>query len=296
LKYRDAVALRTALEQRLNDRSRREGIALGRLRKQVAFERLLARLVQAAPNRWILKGALALDFRLGQAARATKDMDLGRIDDADGATEDLQAAAALDLGDFFNFSVERTRGITQENQDVAVRFQCRAELAGRLFEELVVDVGFSSSFVLAPVSLRTPDHLGFAGIPPVDVPAIPLELHIAEKLHAYSRTYSDGRSSTRVKDLADILLVAKLERLAAEKLHDALRLIFDQRERQRLPQSIPKPPPDWSVPYRRLAAELGLPPDLASAHAAAAAFLDPVLAARGMGEWDPVRHAWTSEA
>lgn len=136
MKYRDAAALRAALEQRLNDRSRREGIVLGRLRKQVAFGRLLARLVQAAPNRWILKGALALDFRLGQAARATKDMDLGRIDDADGATEDLQAAAALDLGDFFIFSVEKSRSVTEEDQGAAVRFQSRAELAGRLFEDL----------------------------------------------------------------------------------------------------------------------------------------------------------------
>lgn len=296
MKYRDAAALRAALEQVLNDRSRREGIALGRLRKQVAFGRLLARLVQAAPNRWMLKGALALDFRLGQAARATKDMDLGRTDDAETATEDLQAAVALDLGDFFFFSVERTREITEEDQGAALRFQCRAELAGRLFEDLAVDVGFSPGFVLAPVSLRTPDHLGFAGIPPVDVPAIPLEQHIGEKLHAYSRTYSDGRSSTRVKDLADILLLAKLERFEAQKLHDALRLIFDQRERQRLPQAVPKPPPDWAVSYRRLAAELGLPGDLPSAHAAAAVFLDPVLAGQRTGEWDPALQAWIDEA
>jgi hypothetical protein len=31
-----------------------------------------------APDRWVLKGALALDFWLGGASRSTKDIDLGR--------------------------------------------------------------------------------------------------------------------------------------------------------------------------------------------------------------------------
>ena len=293
MKYRDAAAFRAALEQRLSNRSRQDGIALGRLRKQVAFERLLARMVRAEPNTWILKGALALDFRLGRAARATKDMDLGRIDDIETATEALQAAAALDLGDFFVFSVERSREVTEEDQEgAALRFRCRAELAGRLFEELVVDIGFSPTFALAPVFLRVPEYFGFAEIPPIDVPTIPLEQHIAEKLHAYSRTYSGGRSNSRVKDLADILLVSKFERLEAKKLREALHLIFDQRGMQALPLVVQKPPQDWAVPYRRLATELGIPADLGSAHASAGRFLDPVLAGRQTGEWDPELQSW----
>jgi hypothetical protein len=145
---------------------------------------------------------------------------------------------------------------------------------------------------LAPVFLRVPDYFGFAGFPQIEVPTIPLEQHIAEKLHAYSRTYSGGRSNSRVKDLADILLVSKFERLEAGKLREALHLIFAQRGMHALPLVVQKPPQDWAVPYRRLAGELGLPEDLNSAHACAGRFLDPVLAGRQVGEWDPERQIW----
>jgi len=43
-------------------------------RKAVLFERLLARLRIAASERWLLKGAPALDLRFGACARAPNDM------------------------------------------------------------------------------------------------------------------------------------------------------------------------------------------------------------------------------
>ena len=83
MRYASAAAFRSALEAHLRQRSERTGLFIVRLRKAVTFERLLARLLDVAPDRWILKGALALDFRVGVQARATMDMDLGRYDDAD---------------------------------------------------------------------------------------------------------------------------------------------------------------------------------------------------------------------
>ena len=49
-----------------------------RLRKLVVFERLLSRLLVVAPERWVLKGGVALDFRFGERARATVGLDLAR--------------------------------------------------------------------------------------------------------------------------------------------------------------------------------------------------------------------------
>jgi predicted transcriptional regulator of viral defense system len=37
--------------------------------------------VLPAPERWVLKGAFALDLRLGLRTRTTKDIDIARIDD-----------------------------------------------------------------------------------------------------------------------------------------------------------------------------------------------------------------------
>jgi hypothetical protein len=80
-----AAAFRTALEQRLLATARGASIPVVRLRKLVAFKRLLV----AAPDRWVPKGALAFHVRLAARFRITKDPDLGRWDDERAATDDL---------------------------------------------------------------------------------------------------------------------------------------------------------------------------------------------------------------
>jgi hypothetical protein len=293
VRYEDAGAFRMALEQRLRNASR-AGTSLVRLRKAVVFDRLLARLMVVAPYRWVLKGALALDFRLGARTRTTKDMDLAREDDEEAATADFIAAQSVDLGDFFVFDIEKTRDLGGATGG-AIRYRARAELAARLFEEVVIDVGFSGTLTGKPDLLRGPDLLTFAGIEPAEVPALPLEQHVAEKVHAYTRSYGAGVSSTRVKDLVDIILIGSFASLDADRLGEALRRTFEIRGQQSLPDSLPAPPADWMVAYRRLATEVGLGRDLAAGHAEAAAFLNPVLANRASGRWDPERSAWINE-
>ena len=78
MKYASAAAFRTALEVRLKKRSDDTGESLSRLRKSVVFDRLLARLVAVASGRWVLKGAVALEFRFGSRTRTTKDIDSER--------------------------------------------------------------------------------------------------------------------------------------------------------------------------------------------------------------------------
>jgi hypothetical protein len=92
VKYTSAAAFRQALEQRLKNEAASTGIGLARLRKRVAFELFLRRLILVAPDSWVLKGALALDFRLAVATRPTKDIDLSRQDDEQAAIRDITAA------------------------------------------------------------------------------------------------------------------------------------------------------------------------------------------------------------
>src|ERR1700677_1643114 len=77
-KYATAAAFRRALEDRLQDIARKEGVDLQRRPRQVAFDRLLARLFQEGQSRalpWVLKGGYAMELRI-KAARTTKDIDL----------------------------------------------------------------------------------------------------------------------------------------------------------------------------------------------------------------------------
>jgi len=58
-KYSTAKAFRVALEARLKNIANSEQVDLQRLRRLVAFDRLLARIVQSEAKRWALKGGYA---------------------------------------------------------------------------------------------------------------------------------------------------------------------------------------------------------------------------------------------
>jgi hypothetical protein len=295
VKYASPTAFRTALETRLLAHSRATSLSLDRQRKQVVFERLLARLLVAAPNRWVLKGGFALDLRLGVRARSTKDIDLARRDDVEHATGDLLAAKAIDLDDYFVFEVERTNDLDDALEGAAVRYRVTASLAGRRFEHVIVDIGFGDPLPDEPDLLAGPDLLAFAGVKPPRVPTIRLEQHVAEKIHAYTRLYGlTGHPSTRVKDLVDLILVSTYQSLQAGRLRKALRTTFEMRGTHPLPAGLPPPPAAWRAPFAKLAKDVGIEPDLEPAHALAAAFLDPVLASTVADHtyWDLAGRVW----
>jgi predicted nucleotidyltransferase component of viral defense system len=299
MKYATAAAFRAALDQRLPTVAREGDVSLPRLRRLVVFERLLARLLVVAPDRWVLKGGFALDLRLGDRARTTKDMDLARQDDEAAATADLLAAQAVDLGDYFVFAIERTGKLDALLEGAAVRYRVTAELAGRRFDGALLDVGFGDPPVPAPDYLPGPNLLGFAGFDPIAVPALPLEQHVAEKIHAYTRPYSGQRQSSRVKDLIDLVLIRSAAAFEAGRLRQAINTTFATRATHSPPTALPPPPQGWRQEYRTLANDVGLDTDVSSGHRLAAAFLDPVLGedASDAVRWDPESGRWrTGEA
>jgi predicted nucleotidyltransferase component of viral defense system len=293
MRYESAHAFRDALEQRLRNQAQSAGVTVMRLRKRVAFERYLARLATAAPERWILKGALALDLRLGLGTRTTKDIDLARTDDEQAATADLAAAAALDLGDFFSYRVRRTSTLDKTIGFHAIRYNVIGDLAGRAFEQFPLDVAFTAASTLDAERLWGPGALVFAGIAPIELPVVALEQHIAEKIHAYTSSYGvEQRESTRSKDLVDLVLIGLLARPRAGRLRIALESTFHERDRQPLPTTLPPPPSVWAQSYAAQARDLDLPTDLATAHKNAAGLIDPVFRGTANGSWEPMRRRW----
>ena len=175
-----------------------------------------------------------------------------------------------------------------------MRYHVTAEVDRRPFEHVTVDVGFGNQPQLEPEVLRGPDLLSFAGISPAEVPTLPLDQHVAEKVHAYTRGYAAGHSSSRTKDLIDLVLIASLFPFQAGRLRSALRATFDARGTHPLPATLPPPPAGWGPAYRRLAAELEMDAEVSIGHQRAAAFLDPILggAVSDAAQWDPARQTW----
>jgi len=283
VRFATATAFRASLDDRVKRRASESGLEVPRFRKQIVFERLIARLELIAPGRYVVKGGYALDVRFGERARTTQDLDLVIVDSQDAVVDDLDAASSLGVGDFFSFDIKRTSALDALEDGVAVRFRVEARLAGKIFERVRVDIGFDGVGTSAMEHATGVDVLGFADVPPVQMSILPLVQHVAEKVHAYTRVYEGARQSSRVKDLVDLVLIAELSALRADQLTAALESTFAARGRQALPATLPRPVTEWTTPYRYLAEEVTIDPNIEAGWEAASAFLNPVLA----GEVDP---------
>jgi len=291
-KYATAAAFRRALEDRLQDIAGKESVDLQRLRRQVAFDRLLARLFHAAQPRplpWVLKGGYAMELRI-KAARTTKDIDLTmrsvfspgeKKDDKKNLAvlEKLQEAAAFSSDDFFVYAIGEPISDLDAAPYGGARFPVEARLDGRVFVGFHLDVGIGDA-VMEPLEvIEGRDWLGFAGIASPSLYMIPREQQFAEKLHAYTLP-RQGATNSRVRDLVDMVLLIHSGTLAKAKVAEAIRVTFDRRGTHAVPNLLPQPPKDWQKPYDALAKECGL----SGAIGGAFAILNTYLSEGGIAE------------
>lgn len=275
--YASPAGFRAAIEAALRERARRLGVPAYIIRRQAALERLIVRLTMVAPDRWALKGGMALETRLGERARVSVDLDADHVDGAEAARADLQRAAIEDLGDHFGFAITGSEELREAGVGMAVRYKLESSLAGRSFEPLQVDVSISVPEPWDAQPARRPGLLTAVGLDPIDVLLAPLERQVAEKLHAFTRRYKGG-GTTRGRDLVDLLLVLQNERVDLVRLKDEIRRVFDRRATHPVPDRVPPPPRELAVSYRREAARVGLATNLEEAHQRLGAWLNPVLA------------------
>lgn len=266
---------------------------MGRLRMLVVFDRFLARLQSQLGEAVVLKGGLALELRLTRA-RTTKDVDLRMTGSSAALLPRLQDAGLLDLGDYLRFEIQVAAD--QPEIDEAVyegqRFRVTCLLAGRPYgDPFGLDIAFGDPMLGLPQEVLAPDHLEFIGIPPPRLRVYPIETHIAEKLHAYTRPRSTPNS--RVKDLPDLALLASAQPLMARRLRAALAQTFSFRDTHHVPSALPAPPEAWRVPYERIAHTNDLAwTTLERVTEAVRHFLDPVLVRDGPLVWSPEAWRW----
>jgi hypothetical protein len=271
------------LEDRLLQWQRKERQDLQRLRRQVAFDRLLARLFHMENSPWILKGGYAMELRLPMA-RTTRDIDLG-IRPRPGAKAawsptaiqgQLQTAAALDLHDHFAYQIGAATADLDGPPYGGARYPVEAQMAERTFAKFHLDVSSGDVLREPYVQLLGRDWLAFAGIHRTAFPAISPEEQLAEKLHAYTLP-RPGRPNTRVKDLVDLCLLIEKGGLDRQRLAASIRDTFKRRKTHPVPTALPVPPPAWSKPFGEMAKECGIPDDIVPHFAAVQTYLQPVL-------------------
>lgn len=262
--YRTAAAVRRALEERLKNRSQAEQTDINRLRRQVSFDRLLARLFRDDAAPWALKGGYALELRF-KSARSTIDIDLTVqrvVEAAEGDNEIrviremLQSVADVSLDDWFEYTIGPPVMDLTAAPYGGARYSVETRMDGRIFARFHLDAGIGDVVIQPLETVECQNWLGFAGIEKPSVRMISREQQFAEKIHAYTLLRSSPNS--RVKDLIDLALLVGENQIDRQKARNALRLTFERRNTHAFPSTLDAPPEGWQTPFEALAEECGL--------------------------------------
>lgn len=256
----DSDRLRS-LTDRIANAARASGQDVQRVRRGLAFHRLLARTQSSG---WVLKGGYCLEARLSGAARATKDIDFVRrrssatADLLDELDELLQGPLADDGFSFDAITATLMRAPEDPAPAWRVKIECRVDR--RTFETLTLDVVSHVDEIADAVEpLVIPSPITLPGLTPVTVNAVDVYQHAAEKFHAIGRLYAGERPSSRVKDLVDVALLIEAGLLTdLTALHRRLLVVHGARDGRPPPPLLPTPPAAWNDGYARLVADLDL--------------------------------------
>lgn len=257
--------------------ARDTGLAEGRVRGWISYmvlAGLLERAATAARPRFIVKGGVALELRLRDRARATKDIDVVLQDPDADLTGALEHAIAGEAYQDFWF---RRKGEALLLDNGTVNIELAVTYRGGAWTSIAVDIARAepgeTDVEWLPAILLT-EAFGISG--PQSLPCLPLRLHIAQKLHGMTLPPREGRQNDRFRDLVDLLLMEELVTDYAG-LRETCETVFAHRNTHAWPPTLTLPP-HWIQPFERMASDLELPvTDAAAAMERVRAFVNRIL-------------------
>lgn len=290
--YGSPKAFRRALTDKLKALAAKSKWELPQLQRQIAYDRLLERLYMIDEG-WVVKGATALLARdLG--VRGTIDIDLYRELALEEASHELRQAAALDLGDWFDFELGAEQPVSDGT--TGLRVPVRASIGTTLWASFHVDLlGAELTMTGSPEQMPSLARVGMPDVEHHGYRVYPLVDHVADKVAATFDRYGVSRAaSTRYKDLVDLVAIASGASAEAEPQMTALASEMARRGIE-LPQRFVVPDRELWEPGYAAEAERSLLVEaqtLEEALAIVGPFLDPLLDGRARGRWDPESGDW----
>src|SRR5581483_5629678 len=131
------------------------------------------------------------------------------------------------ISDHFTFDLGETAQEMQGAPGGSVRVRITSRVAGVVFAEFHIDLSSGDALVGPPDLVAGSDLLSFAGVEPICFPVYPVAQHLAEKLHAH--TLPRDQENTRVKDLVDLVAIARVENVEGSGLLASLQATFETR-------------------------------------------------------------------
>ena len=249
------------------------------------FHRLLCRVFSDPDSPFVLKGGQSVLARTVDA-RATRDIDLlAREASVEAAVADLRRLAGIGLDDFISFSFDKAEPIKADDEHrsgMKVWFT-PPSLGGKSLQAASVDLVVDEVDGLEPETITPADRLQIDDIPVFDCRIYRAESALADKLLAIVEVH-DGRPSSRVKGLVDVVVYAKACRidsrtLAEQVANESRARKVDLPERFQIPDAWPAV---YGKPYAKMARQAKIDdvaPDMVSADEFAARLYAPALAA-----------------
>jgi Nucleotidyl transferase AbiEii toxin, Type IV TA system len=266
---------RASLLVRMSNAAGEAGVVPRRIYLVVAIDRLLVRLLQAAPGQWVVKGGYANQLRRPDDARFTEDLDLKMDAAIETAPELLASGFAVDLGDDFSYEVASSPASLEGPPGGGLRFVVVARFGGTELVRFKVDVSAADVVVGDFESYFSDPVLERLGFRRSRFPVYPVNQHFAEKLHAL--TLPRDVENTRARDLVDLVWFVHHFTFRSDTLAIACIATFERRAPHPWPPVIDVPPDSWTRPYGVWRSELDLAePTPAAAASALRSFLGPV--------------------
>jgi hypothetical protein len=238
------------LERLVGEHARAYGLAADRTRRWLSMMTLIGVLETVRLDdspRFLIKGGLSIELRLGLRARTTKDIDLVF---RGGPRELVSVLEEAFERPYSGFSFRRKGEVETIRDTASQRLVVQVSFAGRDWQTLQVEVGppEADEVELVPVAISIED---FKIDGPRQVACLSLRYQVAQKLHAVTER-PGGRENKRFWDLIDLILLrALIEDL--RRVGDACREIFAIRGTHPWPPRL-HVPESWAEPFARLAA------------------------------------------
>jgi hypothetical protein len=240
--------------------ARELGMAESRVRAWVAYMILAGLLERTAVGdipRFIIKGGVALELRLRDRARATKDIDIVlRDQSADLAGQRLFEA----VGEAYQGFSFRRKGQPLLLDNGATNVEFGVTYRGQPWTSISVDVARAEP---GEVDIEWVDAIALTDVfgvtGPAQLPCLPLRFHVAQKLHGMTLPPRRGKQNERFRDVVDLLLMEAMITDDYVALRSACELVFRSRNTHTWPPDLSAAPAHWAQPFARLAGELDLP-------------------------------------
>lgn len=267
---------------------------VGDLIRQAYYDRFLCRVFsETDAGEWVLKGGTGMLARV-PSARRTLDADLLKVGyDRERALADLRRLAGIDLGDHFRFVYREHRVIladdTQPYMD-GYRVAFDAYLGVKQVDAIKIDLSVGTQSTDNLDIAEPANRLALPRLVSYPYRLYPVANQIADKVCATIADYN-GRPSSREKDLVGLVVIAVTQTVEASILRQAI--VSECAKRKLVVPDEFAAPAHWGSAYAKLARNTPAAPySISVARVLVRGLIDPLLAGKAFGVWDPVAGGW----